>query len=163
MKPLCVIGAAAGVSGLIAGVASAQVSHYTAVPLPSELVPPMLPPDGAHGMDWYTPDNGGRSHNDGSGLTLDGTFGQADAGLLSSGSTELVGGYWAIGAEAPPCYANCDNSTNAPVLNVSDFTCFLQKFSSGNAYANCDGSTATPVLNVGDFTCFLQKFGAGCP
>jgi hypothetical protein len=48
------------------------------------------------------------------------------------------------------------------VLNVQDFSCFLQKFAAGNAYANCDGSTATPVLNVQDFTCFLQKFAAGC-
>jgi len=30
-------------------------------------------------------------------------------------------------------------------------------------YANCDSSTAPPVLNVQDFTCFLQKFAAGCP
>jgi hypothetical protein len=30
-------------------------------------------------------------------------------------------------------------------------------------YANCDGSTLAPILNVGDFTCFLQKYAAGCP
>jgi hypothetical protein len=30
-------------------------------------------------------------------------------------------------------------------------------------YANCDQSTIPPVLNVGDFTCFLQKYAAGCP
>jgi outer membrane protein assembly factor BamB len=34
---------------------------------------------------------------------------------------------------------------------------------SSPCYANCDGSTAQPVLNVADFTCFLQKFAAGCP
>jgi hypothetical protein len=61
------------------------------------------------------------------------------------------------------CYANCDNSTAAPVLNVADFTCFLQRFAAGESYANCDGSTAQPVLNVADFTCFLQRFAAGCP
>jgi hypothetical protein len=61
------------------------------------------------------------------------------------------------------CYANCDNSTTPPVLNVIDFTCFLQKFASGDPYANCDNSTTVPVLNVIDFTCFLQKFAAGCP
>jgi hypothetical protein len=61
------------------------------------------------------------------------------------------------------CYANCDGSTTPPVLNVGDFTCFLQKFAAGNPYANCDGSTQPPVLNVGDFTCFLQKYAAGCP
>jgi hypothetical protein len=60
------------------------------------------------------------------------------------------------------CYANCDASTATPVLNVADFTCFLQRFAAGDAYANCDGSTAIPVLNVADFTCFLQRFAAGC-
>jgi hypothetical protein len=61
------------------------------------------------------------------------------------------------------CYANCDASTTAPVLNVGDFTCFLQKFAAGDPYANCDQSAAAPVLNVADFTCFLQKYAAGCP
>jgi serralysin len=63
----------------------------------------------------------------------------------------------------PACYANCDNSTTSPVLNVADFTCFLQKFAQGHRYANCDNSTTTPTLNVADFTCFLQKFAQGCP
>jgi hypothetical protein len=61
------------------------------------------------------------------------------------------------------CYANCDGSPTPPVLNVADFTCFLQRFAAVEPYANCDGSTQTPVLNVGDFTCFLQRFAAGCP
>lgn len=61
------------------------------------------------------------------------------------------------------CYANCDNSTAAPVLNANDFQCFLNKFAAGNAAANCDQSTATPTLNANDFQCFLNKFAAGCP
>jgi hypothetical protein len=64
---------------------------------------------------------------------------------------------------AAPCYANCDGSTSAPVLNVLDFNCFLNRFSAGDAYANCDGSTVVPVLNVLDFNCFLNRFTAGCP
>jgi probable HAF family extracellular repeat protein len=60
------------------------------------------------------------------------------------------------------CYANCDGSTTAPILNVADFTCFLTKFAAGDPYANCDGSTTEPILNVADFTCFLTKFAAGC-
>jgi hypothetical protein len=65
----------------------------------------------------------------------------------------------------PPaaCYANCDGSTAQPILNVLDFTCFLNRFSAGDSYANCDGSTAPPVLNVLDFSCFLNRFAAGCP
>ncbi len=62
----------------------------------------------------------------------------------------------------PACYANCDNSTTAPVLNVLDFACFLNKFASGNVYANCDFSTSPPELNVLDFACFLNRFASGC-
>jgi hypothetical protein len=67
------------------------------------------------------------------------------------------------GTGPAPCYANCDSSTVAPILNVGDFTCFLQRFAAGESYANCDQSTVPPILNVGDFTCFLQRFAAGCP
>jgi hypothetical protein len=30
-------------------------------------------------------------------------------------------------------------------------------------YPNCDNSTVAPVLNVLDFSCFLNRFAAGCP
>jgi hypothetical protein len=61
------------------------------------------------------------------------------------------------------CYANCDGSTIAPVLNVNDFTCFLNLYAAGDPAANCDDSTIAPVLNVNDFTCFLNRYAAGCP
>jgi uncharacterized membrane protein len=60
------------------------------------------------------------------------------------------------------CYANCDNSTTAPRLNVNDFICFQQHFAAEDPYANCDGSTTDPVLNAGDFVCFLSQFAGGC-
>jgi hypothetical protein len=68
-----------------------------------------------------------------------------------------------IGSVPGACYPNCDGSTAPPVLNVQDFTCFLQHFAAGQPYANCDRSTQAPTLNVADFTCFLQRFAAGCP
>jgi hypothetical protein len=71
-------------------------------------------------------------------------------------------GIAAFTPSASTCYGNCDASTSPPILNVADFTCFLQKFSTGDPYANCDHSTASPTLNVQDFTCFLQKFAQGC-
>jgi hypothetical protein len=70
-----------------------------------------------------------------------------------------------------PCYANCDRSTVPPVLNVDDFTCFINAFAIGQtlphaqqvtAYANCDGSTTAPALNVDDFTCFINGYALGC-
>jgi hypothetical protein len=69
------------------------------------------------------------------------------------------------------CYANCDGSTTAPVLNVDDFTCFINAFAIGQTlphaqqvttYANCDGSTTAPALNVDDFTCFINGYALGC-
>jgi hypothetical protein len=62
-----------------------------------------------------------------------------------------------------PCYANCDLSTIAPILNVNDFACFINRFQAGDPYANCDNSTTPPVLNVQDFACYLNRFAAGCP
>jgi hypothetical protein len=70
-----------------------------------------------------------------------------------------------------PCYANCDGSTTPPILNVEDFTCFINQFAAGTQlphsqqlthYANCDQSTTAPVLNVEDFTCFINRFAQGC-
>jgi hypothetical protein len=61
------------------------------------------------------------------------------------------------------CYANCDESTEAPILNVNDFVCFQYEFVQGSPYANCDGSSIPPILNVNDFICFTQRFAAGCP
>jgi hypothetical protein len=83
--------------------------------------------------------------------------GPNDQGVLFALVDEVI-----VNTGTPDCYANCDASTSPPILNVADFTCFLQKFSLGNNYANCDGSTTAPVLNVADFTCFLQKFAQGC-
>ena len=60
------------------------------------------------------------------------------------------------------CYANCDASTAAPILNANDFSCFMNRFAVGDPYANCDGSTLPPDLNINDFQCFLNAFAAGC-
>lgn len=64
---------------------------------------------------------------------------------------------------APSCYANCDGSSAPPILNVSDFICFLNRFGAGDSYANCDNSTTPPTLNVSDFICYMNAYSAGCP
>ena len=61
------------------------------------------------------------------------------------------------------CYANCDGFTTPPLLNVNDFTCFLNQYAAGSPNANCDGSTVPPILNVNGVISFQQKFAAGCP
>jgi hypothetical protein len=90
------------------------------------------------------------------------------AGAAGEYRIELTGACF-IGA--PACIANCDGSTTEPILNVDDFTCFINEFAAAQgltheeqmaSYANCDGSTLAPVLNVDDFTCFINLFAAGC-
>ena len=95
------------------------------------------------------------------------TNGGANCGLLTQANCSLIGGSWqgagsACTACTAPCYANCDSSTTVPILNVLDFSCFLNNFAAGASYANCDQSTTPPVLNVLDFQCFLNRFAAGC-
>ncbi len=68
-----------------------------------------------------------------------------------------------MGGGTPACYANCDASTTAPVLNVMDFSCFMERYASGNPYANCDGSLAWPQMTANDFLCFINKYTQGCP
>ncbi|MEX2220016.1 MAG: S8 family serine peptidase [Phycisphaerales bacterium] len=90
------------------------------------------------------------------------TLNPSHAGLLGAG--RIHAGAAAAAASAPaPCYANCDGSTSAPVLNVADFSCFLQRYAAGDPWTNCDQSTTAPVLNVQDFGCFLAGYAAGCP
>jgi probable HAF family extracellular repeat protein len=86
----------------------------------------------------------------------------SDDGRSLVGSVTVTGvGERAWLARIPAhCNADC---TFDQLLNVADFTCFLQRFAANDPYANCDGSTAPPVLNVADFTCYLQRFAAGCP
>jgi Concanavalin A-like lectin/glucanases superfamily len=62
------------------------------------------------------------------------------------------------------CYADCDTSTGAGVLDVFDFLCFQNSFVSGAAYAcDCDTSTGAGVCDVFDFLCFQNAFVGGCP
>jgi outer membrane protein assembly factor BamB len=85
------------------------------------------------------------------------------------GSTPAVAGgsLYTVGAAGlyalAGCYANCDGSTQAPLLNVNDFVCFQSRFASADPWANCDGSTQPPILNVNDFVCFQSRFAGGCP
>jgi probable HAF family extracellular repeat protein len=103
------------------------------------------------------------------GVNLDGWVLMEGAGI-SGDARAMVGQGTHDGVYRPyvvylgsvPCYANCDQSTTPPLLNVADFGCFLNRFAAGDPYANCDSSTTAPVLNVADFSCFLNAFAAGC-
>jgi hypothetical protein len=97
--------------------------------------------------------------------------GSYDVAVTSECGATLFTGVGTLVVEGG-CYANCDSSSNHPILNVDDFTCFINSFAVAQGlspvqqiphYANCDGSTVIPVLNVDDFTCFINRYALGCP
>ena len=49
------------------------------------------------------------------------------------------------------------------ILADTKVSFFLPWINGIACYANCDGSTTAPVLNVLDFNCFVNRFTAGCP
>ena len=89
--------------------------------------------------------------------------GPATLTVTNPDGQSAAGAVLTINAASTPCYANCDGSTDIPVLSAADFSCFLAKFRAGDPGANCDGSTDIPVLSAADFSCFLAAFRAGCP
>ncbi len=86
------------------------------------------------------------------------SFGEDAVGEIYLVSQD-TGGIYRVTAR---CEANCDGSTAAPILNVNDFSCFINSFAAQDPYANCDHSTTVPQMNVLDFACFINKFAAGC-
>ncbi len=62
------------------------------------------------------------------------------------------------------CYPDCDPSTGVGVLDIFDFLCFGNAFSTNDPYAcDCDTSTGLGVCDIFDFLCFGNAFDAGCP
>jgi hypothetical protein len=86
-----------------------------------------------------------------------------DPGTPNSGAGSPPVDIGAFEFQGQTCYANCDQSTTAPILNIDDFTCFINRYAMGHPLANCDGSTTEPILDVNDFACFIEAFMAGCP
>ena len=102
--------------------------------LPVSIAASLLAAASAHAqltITWYTIDGGGVNAVSAGNFTLGATIGQPDAGRISTGSLECIGGFWGGADAAAACYANCDGSTAAPVLTANDFQCFLNAFAAG--------------------------------
>jgi trimeric autotransporter adhesin len=131
------------------------------------------------GTTWYSPNivvNNNvfalRQYNDPDGRPVMWVGGQYTAIPTGTIANRIARFACDIPPPPPGCYANCDSSTVAPILNVDDFTCFINEFASSSSlppqqqlssYANCDESFIEPILNVDDFTCFINNFAQGCP
>jgi hypothetical protein len=106
-----------------------------------------------HLASWVLEYTGGPSHGwttiaSGSGPIVNGTLGSWNvANLVPCDYTLRLR---ATDSASVSCDATRNQSEYLTSLHVG-------------AYANCDNSTTPPVLNVNDFICFQSKFVAGCP
>jgi len=139
-------------------------------------LPPLLIAGGAFTQAGSTPASGIAAWNGTSWSALGpGTDGRVRALAVWNNQLVVAGEFYTAGGlvspglafwgcpQQPTCYANCDQSTVSPILNINDFVCFLQAFAALNPWANCDASLTPPALNVDDFVCFIQRYAAGCP
>ena len=112
-------------------------------------------------LSWYTIDGGPGppGFSAGGELELSGTIGQPDAGAMSGGDFELIGGFWA--AATATVVGDCNQDGG---IDLSDYTCF----------SDClTGPVATPSpeclgfdfdadndIDVHDFAYFQRIFGS---
>lgn len=119
-------------------------------------------------ISWHTVDGGGvMNSTDGqpNGFELSGTIGQPDAGptagVMSGGSFELVGGFWAPAANVCPCLGdmNADGQRDG-----ADVQTFVECLTLGGACpcADMDGGQG---LGIGDMPVFVAQLlsGTACP
>ncbi len=85
---------------------------------------------------------------------------EGDLGGPNAGKRDVIMARFTTGV----CYADCDQSTGAGVLDIFDFLCFQNSFVNGEPYAcDCDTTTGNGVCDIFDFLCFQDAFVAGCP
>jgi hypothetical protein len=56
------------------------------------------PPQSGYDLSWYTIAGGGATFSMSGSYSLGGTIGQPDAGMMSTGSYTLLGGFWSVAA-----------------------------------------------------------------
>ncbi|MBW7906308.1 MAG: hypothetical protein LC135_04495 [Phycisphaerae bacterium] len=112
-------------------------------------------------MSWFTVDGGGGTSTGGV-FQLSGTIGQPDAGVMSGGSFELVGGFWSIPQSAPtPCPGDLTGDGN---VDQSDLGVLLADFGCNSGPGNCPGDiNGDGLTNQSDLGILLAAFGLPCP
>ena len=96
------------------------------------LIGPLTGPTNPNGLA-YVPDDDKLylvCNNTDTLYTINLTTGAATV-VGAMGAGNLLGLVWIPDTAPPACYANCDGSTIAPILNVNDFSCFLNVYAAG--------------------------------
>jgi hypothetical protein len=111
-------------------------------------------------LSWFTIDGGGDMFSTGGDFELSGTIGQPDAGVvLSGGSFELVGGFWAItsGGAPPGCAGDLDGDGDTDLADLgillADFGCLPPPNCPGDLDNDGDTDLADLGILLADFGC----------
>lgn len=116
-------------------------------------------------LSWHTIDGGG-GKSTAAGLTLNGTFGQPDAGAtMTDGQFTLTGGFWAATFEAPtPCPGDLDGDGK---VGQSDLGILLASYGlcpGQPGYSSAAGGLAgDPCVTQADLGVLLANYGMTCP
>lgn len=110
-------------------------------------------------VPWFTVDGGGGFSAAGV-FEVEGTIGQPDAGYMSGGSFEIVGGFWGVpaGSEPPPCPGDLDGDHD---VDIGDLSTLLSQFGSIGTGLSGDLDNDGDV-DITDLSTLLSTFGVIC-
>jgi hypothetical protein len=116
-----------------------------------------------YSVPWGTVDGGGAMFTAGGVYGVSGTAGQQDAGVLSGGDYEVIGGFWAIRAYVVGDL-NCDGA-----VDFGDINPFVLRLSNPGQYQSeypgCPDENADidedGVVGFGDINPFVALLSAG--
>jgi hypothetical protein len=118
-------------------------------------------------LSWFTVDGGGATFSTGGVFELGGTIGQPDAGVMTGGTFELVGGFWAAVVVSGDC-GDCVGDVNqSGAVDLADLALLLSNFGTLSG-ATCGQGDIEPAsgdgdVDLGDLATLLSSFGTICP
>jgi hypothetical protein len=108
---------------------------------------------------WYTVDGGGGVSAAGT-FQVSGTIGQPDAGLLSGGTFEVRGGFWAGFTSGPTCPADFNQDGFLDFFDYLDYvSCFEDNLCPPGTTADFNGDD---FVDFFDYSDFVSAFETGC-
>lgn len=112
-------------------------------------------------LTWHTIDGGGGMFSTGGSFEVSGTIGQPDAGRMTGGNFEIVGGFWA-GAVPQPCTFPGDLNVDGDV-DLSDLSTLLANFGVGSGATLATGDVdGDGDVDLTDLSSLLANFGLFC-
>jgi len=112
----------------------------------------------AYDLSWHTIDGGGGTSTGGT-YSLSGTIGQHDAStsLMTGGTFELAGGFWAGGGEPfPPCLGDIEPDGGDQDVDIDDYTEVVLNWGGPGPQGDTDDDSD---VDIDDFTNIVLEWG----